>query len=461
MSQKILQAVENGLLSAITIKGKPQPTMNLADQMKRYNVPGISIAVIDQATIRWAQGYGVQKAGTNTPITTQTRFQAASISKPVTAMAVLRLVQNGKLDLDANVNNTLRSWQVLENEHTREHKVTLRGLLSHTAGLTVHGFSGYAAAEKVPNIRQVLDGESPANSDPVRVGTVPGSQLRYSGGGYTVIQQLLEDATGKPFPELMQSTILDKLHMNNSTFEQPLPRQYAEHAAIAHRGNGQPIAGNWHTYPEMAAAGLWTTPSDLAHFAIEILTSSRGKSGRLLSGEMTREMLTPHMRNAGLGLVIKKFGDSIQFGHGGTNEGFRCFWIGYTGAEQGAVVMTNGENGGLLMMEVVRGIAHIFGWPDFRPTEKSIAQINPNIYTQYEGEYRDVDFPDRGAVITRENERLFMQTLPDGVRYELYAESETQYFMVEREQPIAFVKNDDDKVNTLMFDSQWQMERVK
>lgn len=460
MSQEISQAVENGLRPAIMIKGQPQPTMNLADQMKRYNVPGISIAVIDQATVEWAQGYGVQKAGNHVPITTQTRFQAASISKPVTAMAVLRLAQTGKLDLDANVNNTLRSWQVLENEHTREHKVTLRGLLSHTAGLTVHGFTGYAAAEEVPNVRQVLDGEFPANSDPVRVDSVPGSQLRYSGGGYTVIQQLLEDVTGRPFPELMQATVLDKLNMNNSTFEQPLPGRYAEHAAIAHRGTGQPIAGNWHTYPEMAAAGLWTTPSDLARFVIEILKSSRGQSNKLLSSEMTREMLTPPMGNAGLGLGVKQFGDSIQFGHSGGNEGFRCFLVGHTGAQQGAVVMTNGDNGDLLMMEVIRSIAHIFSWPDFQPTEKSVARINPNIYAQFEGEYRDVDFPDWGAVITREDERLLMQTLPDGVRYELHAESETQYFMIEKEQRIAFVMNDDDKVNTVMIDSQ-KMERVK
>jgi CubicO group peptidase (beta-lactamase class C family) len=335
----------------------------------------------------------------------------------------------------------------------------LRGLLSHTAGLTVHGFRGYTADEKVPTVHQVLDGEPPANSDPVRVDSVPGSQFRYSGGGYTIIQQLLEDVTGKPFSLLMQSIVLDKLNMNHSTFEQPLPDRYAEYAAIAHHHNGQPIDGKWHTYPEMAAAGLWTTPSDLARFAIEILKSSKGEANKILSVEMTLAMLTSTMENYGLGLGIKQFDDSIQFSHGGGNEGFRCILVGYTGTGQGAVVMTNSDNGDLLMMEVIRSIAQVYHWPDFQPQEKSIAPINPSIYHQYAGAYRP-DFPDWGAVVTTENERLFIQMLP-GVRCELYAQSETEYFMLEQEHSITFLKNDEGKVNTLMVDSQWKMERVK
>jgi CubicO group peptidase (beta-lactamase class C family) len=461
VSYEMTQAVENGLLPANTIKGKPLPILNLADRMKRYNVPGVSIAVIDQTAIAWAQGYGVQQAGTSDPVTTQTRFQAASISKPVSAMAALWLVQSGKLDLDADVNHILRSWQVPENEHTRDRKATLRGVLSHTAGLTVHGFPGYAAGEEVPSVRQILDGEPPANTEPVRVEHVPGSQFQYSGGGYTVMQQLLEDITGQPFSEFMQSTVLDRLQMDHSTFEQPLPQEYAGDAATAHTGNGQPVDGKWHTYPERAAAGLWTTPSDLARYAIEILKSSTGGSNRILSVEMTREMLTPIMNNHGLGPRIQKFDDSIEFSHAGGNEGFRCFLVGYTGAQQGAVVMTNSDNGNVLMMEIIRSIAHAYGWPDFRPTEKSVVPVDPKLYNQYEGEYRLGDFLDYGAVIKKENERLIMESLPDGICYELHAESETQYFSEEQEGTIAFVKDADEKVNTLMINSQWKMERVK
>ncbi len=461
VSDEMMQRIENGLLPANTIKGKPQPVLNLADQMKRYNVPGVSIAVIDQAAIAWAQGYGVQQAGTTVPVTTQTRFQAASISKPVSAMAALWLVQSGKLELDADVNHSLRSWQVPENEHTREHKVTLRGLLSHSAGLTVHGFPGYAADEEVPSVRQILDGEPPANTQPIRVEHVPGSQLQYSGGGYTVTQQLLEDITGQPFPEFMRSTLLDPLQMDHSTFEQPLPSQYANEAAWAHTGNGRPIDGKWHTYPERAAAGLWTTPSDLARYAIEIIKSSTGGSNKILSVEMTQEMLTPVLENHGLGPRIQKQDDSIQFNHAGSNAGFRCFFVGYTGAQQGAVVMTNGDNGDILIMEIIRSIAHAYGWPDFRSTERSVIPVDPNLYHPYEGEYRLVDFPEYGAVIRKENERLIIESLPDGVCYELHAESETHYFSEEQDATFAFVRDADENVNMLMIDSQWKLERVK
>ena len=461
MSHGMKHEIENGLLPANTIQGRPLRGMNLSERMKHYHVEGVSIALIDRASIAGAQGYGMQQAGEEAPVTAETRFQAASISKPVTALAVLQLVQSRALSLDADVNGYLRSWQVPENEHTREHKVTLRGLLSHTAGLTVHGFPGYAAGESVPSLRQILDGELPANTGPVRVEHVPGSQWQYSGGGYTVVQQLLEDVSGQPFPALMQSLVLDPLQMDHSTFEQPLPSQYEKQAGSAHRGNGLPIVGKWHTYPERAAAGLWTTPSDLARYVIEILQSNAGRSNGVLSLEMTREMLAPILDNFGMGLRVEMFGDSLQFNHAGGNAGFRCFMVGYTGLEQGAVVMTNGDNGDILMMEIIRGIARAYGWPNFHPAEKTIVAVDPGVYQKYEGEYRLANFPSYGSLIRREQDRLILESLPDGVCYELHPVSETQYFSEEHEETFDFVPDADGEVNTLMIASNWKMERVK
>jgi CubicO group peptidase (beta-lactamase class C family) len=327
--------------------------------------------------------------------------------------------------------------------------------------MTVHGFPGYATGEAVPDLRQILDGEPPANTQPVRVEREPGSQWSYSGGGYTVMQLLLEDITGQPFPVFMQSAVLDRLQMEHSTFEQPLPAQYTDEAAAAHRGNGRPIDGKWHTYPEKAAAGLWTTPSDLARFIIELIHSSAGSSNRLLSREMTREMLTPVLNGHGLGPRVETLEDTLQFGHAGGNAGFRCFMVGYPSLEQGVVVMTNGDNGDVLMMEVMRSIARAYGWPHFHPTEKTILPVDPGLYRQYEGEYRLVNFPENGARIRKEDDRLLMESLPDGVNYELHAEAEKRFFLEEQEETFDFVEDEDGQVNTLLVASQWKLERVK
>ncbi len=461
MSREMMQAIENGLLPANTIQGRPRPAMSLIERMKHYYVPGVSIALVDGADLIEMQGYGVRQVGDEGPVTPQTRFQAASISKPVTALAVMSLVQKGTLDLDANVNDYLHSWQVPENEHRSERKVTLRGLLSHTAGLTVQGFPGYAAGETLPSLRQILDGEPPANTQPIRVERVPGTMWQYSGGGYTVVQQLLEDVTGQSFADWMRAAVLNPLGMEHSTFEQPLPEKYAGEAATAHRGDGQPLDGRWHAYPERAAAGLWTSPSDLVQYVIELLHASTGRSSRILSPEMTRAMLTPVLNNHGLGPRVEMFGEILQFSHAGGNAGFRCFMVGYPGLDQGAVVMTNGDNGDVLMMEIIRGIARAFDWPNFHPAEKSILPVDPGLYDKYGGDYRLVNFPDYGALIRREGDRLVMESLPDGVLYDLHPESETRYFSEEQEETFDFVEGADGRVKTLLVASQWKLERVK
>ncbi|HEU0297141.1 MAG TPA: serine hydrolase domain-containing protein, partial [Anaerolineales bacterium] len=341
------------------------------------------IAVIDGGELAWAGGYGILDVGDNRPVTTATLFQACSISKPVSAMAALALVEQGKLDLDEDVNQKLVSWQVPENEFTRDKKVTLRRLLTHTAGLTVSGFRGYASDEQVPTLHQILDGTPPANSVPIRVDAVPGTQWRYSGGGFMVLQQLLIDVTGKPFPEIMQDLVLQKLVLEQSTYQQPLPADLRAGAACAHDETGARVHGDWFTYPEMAAGGLWTTPSDLARLAIEIQKSNAGASNRVLSVEMTDQMLADQMedfpaemvsqrysreiRNQGLGFRLEgqPVRRSARFSHHGGNMGYRCFIVAYSDLGQGAVVMTNSDNGAEFIQEIVRSIAQEYGWVDY------------------------------------------------------------------------------------------------
>jgi CubicO group peptidase (beta-lactamase class C family) len=229
--------IENGLLPAVVIKGQPPAPMTIAGRMAHYKVPGASVAFFDHGQIIWTSGYGFADVAAKKPVTPGTVFQAASISKPVTALAALRLVEDGKLNLDEDVNVKLHTWKVPENTFTEKEKVTIRRILSHSAGLTVHGFPGYASDEPVPTVVQILNGEKPANTDPIRVDVVPGTLWRYSGGGFVVLQTLLSDVTGKPFPQIMSELVLRPAGMTHSTYEQPLPKNRSSEAN-AYRGNG-------------------------------------------------------------------------------------------------------------------------------------------------------------------------------------------------------------------------------
>jgi len=210
---------------------------------------------------------------------------------------------------------------------------------------------------------------------------------RYAGGGYEVLQQLLLDVTGKQFPLFMKETVLKRIGMKLSTYEQPLPNKRWSQAAVAHRSSGQKVKGNWHTYPEIAAAGLWTTPTDLARFAIEIQRSLAGRSRKVLSQDMTTQMLTPQVGGWGLGFALAGEGASARFSHGGANEGFRCLLVAFKDTGQGAVVMTNSDRGSALVDEVLRSIAKEYGWAAFLPKEKVLAQVDPKIYATYAGQY--------------------------------------------------------------------------
>ncbi len=456
-----IRRVTNGLLPPITIKGQPPAPMNLDDRMRHYKVPGLSVAVIDNFSISWARGYGLREAGTEKRVTPDTLFQAASISKPVAATAALYLVEKGKLSLDEDVNAKLTSWKVPENDFTREQKVTLRRLMSHSAGLTIHGFPGYAADKPVPTVVQILEGEGPANTRPVRVDTMPGSKWRYSGGGYTVMQQLMIDVTGKTFPQLMSEVTLSKAGMRASAYEQPLPQARREQASAGHRPNGEKIKGDWHTYPEMAAAGLWTTPTDLARFAIEIQKSKAGKSNRILSKKMIDELLTPQSGDYGLGLGLEGKGAAQRFMHGGSNEGFRCFMMAYTELGKGIAVMTNSDNGDWIVQEIIRAVAREYGWPDYKPQEREATKVSAEILKAYAGQYQIAQ--GFSITITVEGDRVFAEATSQP-QVEIVPETELKFFSLERPLDITFVKDASGKVNELtarLFNRNMKGIRVK
>ena len=379
--------VENGLLPAIRVRGRSYTPSTIDERLRGLGVPAASVAVINGGRLQWAKAYGMADVESGRRATTATLFQAASMSKPVASMGALRLVEEGRLALDEDVNAKLRSWKVPAGDLTARKPVTLRGLLTHSAGLTVHGFPGYAASASVPTVAQILSGEKPANTAVVRVDIEPGSRWRYSGGGMTVMQLLMSDVTGEPFPALMRRLVLDPLGMSSSTFEQPLPPTFAARAATGYRRGGRAVEGRYHTYPEMAAAGLWTTPTDLAAWIVDVQRSLAGTSRRVLSREMTTAMVTPGIGGWGLGVGVEGAGDSLRFSHGGSNEGFRGVFVGFAHGGNGAVVMTNSDLGSAVADEIVLAIAREYGWPGYRPREIVPIVLTPEAMSQYAGVY--------------------------------------------------------------------------
>ena len=426
-----IRRVEHGLLPAVLIKGD-QP-WSIEERMKQWKVPGVSIAVVKDFKVEWARSYGVKDIETKEPVTTETLFQAGSISKPVAAMVALKRVQQGKIALDENINNKLVTWKLPDNEFTAKKKVTLANLLSHTGGTTVHGFPGYAVDEKIPTLPQVLDGTEPANTAAVRVDMEPGTTYRYSGGGTTIAQLAIMDIEKKPYPQIAKETVLGPLNMTNSTYSQPLPDDWRKRAASGHRASGSLVDGKIHVYPEMAAAGLWTTPTDLAKFGIEVQLSYAGKSNKVLPKELIDKMVTPFMETAGLGFFIDKRGNSVYFGHDGADEGFRAMMLMNRDKGYGAVVMVNSDNGQILG-EVMRGIAYAYNWDDFLPAVNEIISLDAAKLDEYAGRFRIN--PDRVLTVAQEEGKLIGRPTAD-VKFELLPIADGTF--IRRDQPFKYV----------------------
>ncbi|WP_298517889.1 serine hydrolase [uncultured Kordia sp.] len=410
-----IQTIENGLLLGIQVEGDPVKTFNIVDRMNFYKVPGVSIAVVEDGKLKWAKGYGIANSNTGAKVDENTMFQAGSISKPIAALAVLQLVEKGILDLDEDVNNYLKDWKIPDNEFTKNEKVTLRRLLTHTAGVTVHGFPGYKQSATFPTTTQVLNGEG--NTSKIFVDTVPGSIWRYSGGGYTIAQKVIEDVTQQSLETYMASNVLEIMNMENSTFEQPLANREAN-ASAAYDFQGKIIDGLWHNYPEKAAAGLWTTPSDLAKYCIEIQEILKGKENAVLQKETVVKMLTKHKNDWGLGPSLHSGEDFLIFRHGGKNAGFTNRFLSFTKRGYAVVIMTNADNGNSLIDEISRAISKHYdlGISDTR-TVKTVELSNEEL-SKFTGKYKlNYQVPNIGDYfieISIKNNKLFVNDPNNG-----------------------------------------------
>lgn len=436
--------IENGLREPVAVRGVPARTMRLADRMRALHVPGVSIAVIDHGRIAWARAYGVADVATGRPVTTATLFQVASISKPVAAVATVRLAARGGIDLDADVNHYLRAWRVPDNAFTAQHPVTARMLLSHTAGVSGDDLLGYAAAEPCPALPQALAGDPK-----VEVRTLPGSRYAYSSLGYGVLQQALVEATGVPFDVLARDTVLAPLGMHDSVFAATLPAALAPRAAKGHELDGTPLPGGWHCYPEEAAAGLWTTAPDLARFAIALQEAAQGRGHGFLTRRQVDTLLTPVRDDYGLGFELAHAGAAPAFHHSGSNPGYKAQLWAYTGTGQGAVILTNGDYGTTLIAEIMRAIAAEYGWEDWRQIERAAAPADPALFDGFVGSYAVSNVTLR---VERRGDTLYLAGPPLGPELvELIPAGARDFFVREKDVTLHFDAAASGRVETLTF----------
>ena len=421
---------------------------SLQERMSFYHVHGLSIAVVKNFRIDWAKGYGWADSAEHRPVSVHTLFQAGSISKSLNAVGVLKLVQTGRLNLYANINDYLRSWTFPYDSLSKGKKITMANLLSHTAGLSIHGFPGYAQGDSLPSLSQVLDGRRPANTAAVRSEFEPSLKFQYSGGGTTIAQLIVQDITGMPYADYMWKNVLQPMGMTSSSYQQPPAQDRRALRATAYYNNGEEVKGKYHIYPEQAAAGLWTNPTDLATYIIETQQSLLGRSQKVLSHDMTVLRLTPYIdSSAAFGVFIVKKGDARYFNHNGVDEGFVALYYGSMEGGNGVVVMANTYNTAILD-EVANSVATVYGWKDFyQPVKKRIIPAPQALLSAYEGRYKiDQDT----FAISKEKDGLLL--IDGDNRMRVHFTSDADFFLYEANGlELHFRKNMDGSIEGIEF----------
>ena len=389
-------AVETGLRLPVKFGQEQVNTFTVNERLAHHKVPGISFALINNGKVAWAQGYGTVSAQSDDAITVNTVFQAASIAKPVTVFAVMRMQEQGVLDINASIETYLTSLTLAKGEQTPETPVTFKNVLAHSSGLTAGGYLGYEQGAAIPSDLQTFTGEAPANTKTARVETTPGSQVSYSGAGYTLAEIALSDTFQQPFERLMASWVLADMGMSNSAFDIDYPLQQGVQVALGHETSGKTLSGGWRLHPEQAAAGLWSTPTDLARFAIETTKAYQGQS-KLLSQASAREMLAPIMPGQDLSaqfggqpamtFIVAGAGKQLLFKHGGGTQGYSCFMLMYPETGNGAVFMTNSDAGYSIGLEMLRAASFVYNWPDYKGKSLERRQVNRQQQAVLIGEY--------------------------------------------------------------------------
>jgi CubicO group peptidase (beta-lactamase class C family) len=436
-----IREVETNITGGLLVNDEKPAT--ILERMAKYKVKGMSIAVIHDYKIVWAKGYGWADEGEKRPVTPETLFEPGSISKSLNAVGVLKLVQDGKIDLNQDINTYLKSWKFPYDSVSKGKKITVANLLSHTAGLTVHGFPGHPIDGPVPTLLQVLDGIKPSYTPAVRSQFEPGLRFQYSGGGTSISQVILTDIVQQPYEVWMYEHVLKPIGMTHSTYAQPLAANLRHLSATAYNRDGQPLKGKFHVYPEQAAAGLWMTPSDLCNYIIDMQLAYQGKPSKVLSPEMVKLHLTPYIdKNAAMGTFVENKDGAMYFQHSAGNDGFSGIFYGSLDSGYGVAIFQNTDNFQLLP-EVMNSVAKAYNWKNFykAPARKTAIQVSDDVIKTYEGIYL---FDDAFAAVGKKDNAYHFYTSETFAK--MYFTSPETFFNEEFRAVKTFVKDDKGKV---------------
>lgn len=362
---------------------------NILQRMMYYKIPSVSIAIIDNGKIELAKTYGYADIENKRPANTNTLYQVASISKSINALGILKLVEKGKLSLSKDIRGYLKTWSFPDNELSKNKKITLKNLLSHTAGLSVHGFIGYSHKDSLPTINQILNGERPANNESIKPIYPINEHFEYSGGGYAITRKILDDNISINYDSLMTSIVLKPLKMENSTFSQSLSSNLKNYAFGCDK-DMHTIDGKYYAYPEQAAGGLWSTATDIAKFVLSVQKNLNGSQNSFLSKNLTLEILTPILNNYALGFGITEKGGEKYFWHEGESYGYNSMYYGSFTTGKGVVILTNAypNNGQPFIQELLNSISNAYNWKNFyAPIKKKLVKVPDSLLNKYVGDY--------------------------------------------------------------------------
>jgi CubicO group peptidase (beta-lactamase class C family) len=451
--QARIHKVENSLAGSIRIKGDAM--WSITDRMQHYKVMGLNIAVIDNYQIEWAKGYGMADTSEMRFVAANTLFQAGSVSKSLNALGVLKLADDNKIDLNTDI-NTYLSWKFSYDSISHGKKITPIQLIGHTSGLSIRGFDGYDRGDTIPTIVEIIEGKKPANSPPIRSLYEPGLRFEYSGGGSTVSQLMIADVAKMSYDKFMQENILKPIGMKNSFFGVPDKTKKKLELATAYSPTGAELPGKYKIHPEMAAAGLWTTPTDIARFIIESQLSYEGRSNKVLSNKTTRLMLDPYVatnstslpKYGGLGVFVEEKNGEKYFLHKGGNVGFVCIYYGSMDGGKGIAVMINSNNDKILQ-EVVNSVAQVYNWEGFyTPIIKELNPVEDKVLENYVGNYEFA--PNVILTITKVGDHLQVQAT--GFKaFEVFPETENKFFAKDFNAEIEFLIDNKNKVYGLKY----------